>query len=145
MLVKRRLGLHVRGDSMRCFGRVIVPVSMHCTSTVPVHMDVSREHGDAAQRCVQRVMRDLQFAVVVVCAIMIVVMTVIMLGERGPVGMGVPAIPDDDRNVEAVRLGNLIDELPVGSMIGKQKVLTCAIRAQGLDHDRDHPGAGSRP
>jgi hypothetical protein len=42
------------------------------------------------------------------------------------VEMRVAAMLDGDRDVEAVRLGDLIDGFPVGSVIGEQKDLTCA-------------------
>jgi hypothetical protein len=62
MLVQRRLRFDHRGDAMRCGGGVIVPMDVRRTPAVLVGMDVPRAHGGvAAQRRVERVMRGLQF------------------------------------------------------------------------------------
>ena len=64
---------------------------------------------------------------------MLIAKTIAMAMTR-PMRMAATLYGDPD--VEAVRLGDLIDGFPIGPVIGEQKDLTCSIRVQRLDPDQ---------
>jgi hypothetical protein len=70
-----------------------------------------------------------------VVVIVPMIMAVIMLCERGVVAVRVSPMVDGDRDIEAVRFGDLVDGFPIGSVIGEQKDLPRAVRMQGLGLD----------
>ena len=67
---------------------------------------------------------------------------VIVLGEPGLVAVNVPITFERDHDLEAVRLGDIIDRFPVRSVARAPEELARAILAQGLDADR--VGVGNR-
>ncbi len=116
---------------------MVVPMGMYGIPTMPMDMDVPCEHGNvASQGCIERVVHRLPFMIMVITGLVVVIMSMIVLGERGAVCAHVSAMLQGDHDVEAVRLGDLFDGFPVGSVIGEQKDLARTIGAQGFDPNR---------
>jgi hypothetical protein len=78
---------------MRRLGEVVVPTDVRCSPTVPMDMDVPRQHGGvAAKRRIERIVRRLPLVAVSVGVTMVVIVPMIMLGELRLVGMRVAAM-----------------------------------------------------
>lgn len=122
---------------MRRLGEVVVLMGVRCSRTVPMDMDVPRQHGSvAAKRRIEPIVRRLPLVAVPVGGTMVVIVPMIMLGELCLVGMRVAAMLDGDHSVEAVRLRDLFDGFPEDPMVREQEDLARSIGTERFDLDR---------
>ena len=95
------------------------------SAPVPVRVAMTREDCNAAAcRRVERIIVGVQFILVVgMVSMVIAAVAMVMFGEGGVIGMSVAAVANHHRRFEPVRLGNLLDGLPIRAAFGERENL----------------------
>jgi hypothetical protein len=149
MDMKGRHRLDLGVDRVRRAGLVVVPVDMH-GAAVAVRVGAAGEDRDAAsQRGVKRIAARV---VIVVMRVIVSVRPAGMFHEPGLVGVIVGAVAERQHDVEAVRLGYLVEPLRIFGMgvVGRpalpRATTTCGrrLRTRMVRRRFDETPAGSQ-